>query len=315
MKKALATALLVILAISIFTITSFAATKDVTLIDEGFENGIPNGWINTNEGSVSTDVWVYKTEAYDGISAKTGNGYLLSDAFSDDMACFIAYLATTEVDLSDATSAKLTLSYNIPYDNQCGFVALVSDGANDEGEELFDEIDFEASNGWETMTVEIPSEFLKDGVKIIFRAWFDDSEQFYLDDVKLVKTVEAKTYSVSYKFESATEGKTLPKEVTNLLPAAKDYDDGSTITPTFAQSVTVDGGKWVVAKKDAKDAVNGADVTNTYYWEFVADETPTGDEDPAGEDPTTGDATQIGALVCLMAVAGTGAVVLKKKEF
>ena len=104
-------------------------------------------------------------------------------------------------------------------------------------------------------------------------------------------------YGITYSFISGTSGKTLPAEVTSLLPAAvSDLADGSTqgsptITPT---TVTVADGIWTFEGWDKVSVtINGADETVTGTWTFKAnirinyewaDEVCPGDVNPPDAD-------------------------------
>ena len=92
-------------------------------------------------------------------------------------------------------------------------------------------------------------------------------------------------YNVNHKFVSATEGKDLPKAVTDLTPDQQTgKKDGSTVTPTAPKQTTVEDtendGTWTfegfkdqdkeTSEVDAK--VNGADVTFEGTWKFTPNE-------------------------------------------
>ena len=84
----------------------------------------------------------------------------------------------------------------------------------------------------------------------------------------------ANKYTVGYKFESTTAGKTLPAEVTNLLPTdANEYVDNDVVTATqpAKTEVTVASGKWVFKGYAANSqTVNGSNVEFVGKWEYVA---------------------------------------------
>ncbi|WP_052332282.1 SHIRT domain-containing protein [Levyella massiliensis] len=92
-------------------------------------------------------------------------------------------------------------------------------------------------------------------------------------------------YNVNHKFVSATEGKDLPKAVTDLTPAQQTgKKDGSTVTPTAPTQTTVEDtdndGTWTFEgykdqdpdTKDVDAKVNGADVTFEGSWKFTPNE-------------------------------------------
>ena len=83
-------------------------------------------------------------------------------------------------------------------------------------------------------------------------------------------------YNVSYKFQSGTEGKTLPAVIENYKPKdTATYENEANVTPTQpTKTEYVDeenDGKWVFKKYDADTkAVNKADVEFVGTWEFTA---------------------------------------------
>ena len=83
-------------------------------------------------------------------------------------------------------------------------------------------------------------------------------------------------YNVSYKFQSETEGKTLPAVIENYKPKdTATYENEANVTPTQpTKTEYVDeenDGKWVFKKYDADTkAVNKADVEFVGTWEFTA---------------------------------------------
>ena len=82
-----------------------------------------------------------------------------------------------------------------------------------------------------------------------------------------------KKYKVTYEFVSDTVGKTLPKEVTDLLPQEETgKDDGAKVTPTAPTSTTVDtaDGTWTFGSWDeAEKTISGADVSFKGTWTLV----------------------------------------------
>ena len=96
---------------------------------------------------------------------------------------------------------------------------------------------------------------------------------------------EPNKYNVNHKFVSATEGKDLPKAVTDLTPDQQTgKKDGSIVTPTAPTQKEVadteNDGKWTFegfkdqdTTTDEVDAkVNGADVTFEGKWKFTPNE-------------------------------------------
>lgn len=134
-------------------------------------------------------------------------------------------------------------------------------------------------------------------------------------------------YSASYDFVSGTEGKELPEEVLNLLPADENvYKTGENVTAIQPSqtSVAVDGGTWNFKGYDEiEKKIISDNVTFTGTWIFTADEdteTPaTGTTDNTDSNnttttdsdrdsintPKTGDSTNLGLWLSLMLTAGS----------
>ena len=112
--------------------------------------------------------------------------------------------------------------------------------------------------------------------KWVFKGYEAASQTVNGSNVEFVGKWEyvANKYKVSYKFESTTAGKTLPAEVTNLLPAdANEYVDNDVVTATqpAKTEVTVASGKWVFKGYAANSqTVNGSNVEFVGKWEYVA---------------------------------------------
>ena len=112
--------------------------------------------------------------------------------------------------------------------------------------------------------------------KWVFKGYEAASQTVNRSNVEFVGKWEyvANKYKVSYKFESTTAGKTLPAEVTNLLPAdANEYVDNDVVTATqpAKTEVTVASGKWVFKGYAANSqTVNGSNVEFVGKWEYVA---------------------------------------------
>ncbi|WP_054252861.1 S-layer homology domain-containing protein [Neofamilia massiliensis] len=79
-------------------------------------------------------------------------------------------------------------------------------------------------------------------------------------------------YKVTYEFVSGTEDKTLPKEVTNLVPAEeKDKKNGTKVTPSTSSfaDVTTEDGTWKFnGWEPTEQIINGADVKFVGTWTF-----------------------------------------------
>ena len=112
--------------------------------------------------------------------------------------------------------------------------------------------------------------------KWVFKGYEAASQTVNGSNVEFVGKWEyvANKYKVNYKFESTTAGKTLPAEVTNLLPTdANEYVDNDVVTATqpAKTEVTVASGKWVFKGYEAaSQTVNGSNVEFVGKWEYVA---------------------------------------------
>ena len=112
--------------------------------------------------------------------------------------------------------------------------------------------------------------------KWVFKGYEAASQTVNGSNVEFVGKWEyvANKYKVSYKFESTTAGKTLPAEVTNLLPTdANEYVDNDVVTATqpAKTGVTVASGKWVFKGYAANSqTVSGSNVEFVGKWEYVA---------------------------------------------
>ncbi len=80
-------------------------------------------------------------------------------------------------------------------------------------------------------------------------------------------------YKVTHKFESSTPGKSLPKEILDLLPKNQDgIENGTKVSPTKPSKleVKVKDGTWVFEGYDKDSSVvNSKDVNFTGKWKFV----------------------------------------------
>ena len=139
---------------------------------------------------------------------------------------------------------------------------------------------------------------------------------------------KARQYRVNYQFVSGTGGKTLPAEVTALLPAAAQAADGTAVTAAQPARTTaaVSGGTWTFAGYDAAGkTIQGADITFTGTWTFAAS-TPAATEAPtpapaastasstanppagtaAGAQPRTADTRPLSAWLLMLALSSLG---------
>lgn len=81
------------------------------------------------------------------------------------------------------------------------------------------------------------------------------------------------SYSVTYQFQSGTQGKQLPGAVTQLLPAdSRKYPVGTTVKAAALQTTRVeaDGGVWTFAGWDAESKVIDGAITFVGTWRFEA---------------------------------------------
>ena len=80
-------------------------------------------------------------------------------------------------------------------------------------------------------------------------------------------------YKVTHKFESSTPGKSLPKEILDLLPKNQDgIENGRKVSPTKPSKleVKVKDGTWVFEGYDKDSSiVNNKDVNFTGKWKFI----------------------------------------------
>ena len=80
-------------------------------------------------------------------------------------------------------------------------------------------------------------------------------------------------YKVTHKFESSTPGKSLPKEILDLLPKNQDgIENGRKVSPTKPSKleVKVKDGTWIFEGYDKDSSVvNNKDVNFTGKWKFV----------------------------------------------
>lgn len=96
-------------------------------------------------------------------------------------------------------------------------------------------------------------------------------------------------YDITYKFEAAEAGQSLPAKVTALLPAATKATKGTNVTPKLPAEteVEVEGGKWTFG------SYTPASVTKiSKDQEFVGTWNYAATEEPPAEEPTDGDAIQ-----------------------
>ncbi|EEB36026.1 hypothetical protein ANHYDRO_01229 [Anaerococcus hydrogenalis DSM 7454] len=80
-------------------------------------------------------------------------------------------------------------------------------------------------------------------------------------------------YKVTHKFESTTPGKTLPKEILDLLPKNQEgIENGTKVSPTKPSKleVKVKDGTWVFEGYDKESGtIENGDLIFTGKWKFV----------------------------------------------
>ena len=83
----------------------------------------------------------------------------------------------------------------------------------------------------------------------------------------------ANKYGVTYKFQSGTEGKELPKNITELTPTdKKEYINGSEVKADFPSTTDVKDGKgsWVFkGYKEEKKVINKENIQFVGTWEYI----------------------------------------------
>ena len=137
-----------------------------------------------------------------------------------------------------------------------------------------------------------------------FNKWDSPKKTIEREGIKFTGewTPTQREYKVTYKFTSGTQGKELPKEVTDLLPKDdKTYVTGSKVksnTPSKTE-VKVDGGTWKFKEFPPNLTIDKKDGEFTGEWVFEADPAPTPEpQKPAAKPvPKTGDATTTAPVV------------------
>ena len=114
--------------------------------------------------------------------------------------------------------------------------------------------------------------------KWVFKSYDAESKAVNKADVEFVGIweFEANKYGVTYRFQSGTEGKTLPAAIEDYKPTDQNrYENQAEINatqPTKTEYVDAENdGKWVFKSYDAESkVVNKADVEFIGKWEFEA---------------------------------------------
>ena len=178
----------------------FSASAETILINEGFENGIPDNWSTENSNPANT---YWKADRAGDYNVETGahngekNAYAAHIADSD-----YSYLITPAVDLSTASSANLSFWY-INRDWSGDIDKLEAFYRVDGGTwtALFQMADKESASTWSEWSNELPAAALADNVQFGFK--FTDKYGYGvgLDDVKLTTnnpSVMPETVEISY---------------------------------------------------------------------------------------------------------------------
>ena len=121
-------------------------------------------------------------------------------------------------------------------------------------------------------------------IKIEIRGWnffhapdlvYNQNKAVNKADVEFLGTwvFTANKYGVTYKFESGTEGKELPKNITELTPTdKKEYINGSEVKADFPSTTDVKDGKgsWVFkGYKEEKKVINKENIQFVGTWEYI----------------------------------------------
>ncbi|MCR0155791.1 SHIRT domain-containing protein [[Clostridium] innocuum] len=232
-------------------------TKDDSIVVTYFDNLTRDYTVNMAESDLNAEI--DKSQAHRIEVTKTDTG-ILFDVPSKEFGPFeILYQKNYGVEYQFESNDKtLTLPEEVikllPEDTE-----LYADGSTVKAETV-DSTEVKVGNGiW------------------IFKGW-DADEKTVSGKVIFTGIWEFKKneYSVSYKFESATDGKDLPEEVNKLLPVDdKLYEHGSTVKAVNPESieVQVSDGVWQFKSWDKTEVQNiEGPVTFTGTWEFIKDE-------------------------------------------
>ena len=137
-----------------------------------------------------------------------------------------------------------------------------------------------------------------------FNKWDSPKKTIEREGIKFTGewTPKQREYKVTYKFNSGTPGKELPKEVTDLLPKDdKTYVTGSKVKSNKPSKteVKVDGGTWKFKEFPPELTIDKKDGEFAGEWVFEADPAPTPEpQKPAAKPvPKTGDATTVAPVV------------------
>ena len=134
--------------------------------------------------------------------------------------------------------------------------------------------------------------------KWVFKGYDAESKQVNIKDVEFVGTWEftANKYGVTYEFQSGTEGKELPKNITELTPKdKKEYINGTEVKAESPSTKEVKDGKgsWTFkGYKEDKKVINKGNVQFLGLWEYQEPEpnpepNPEPKPKPKPEQPST----------------------------
>ena len=111
--------------------------------------------------------------------------------------------------------------------------------------------------------------------KWVFKSYDTENKAVNKADVEFLGTwvFTANKYGVTYKFQSGTEGKELPKNITELTPTdKKEYINGSEVKADFPSTTDVKDGKgsWVFkGYKEEKKVINKENIQFVGTWEYI----------------------------------------------
>ena len=178
----------------------FSASAETILINEGFENGIPDNWSTENSNPANT---YWKADRAGDYNVETGahngekNAYAVHVANSE-----YSYLITPAVDLSTASSANLSFWYiNRDWGGDIDKLEAFYRVDGGTWNPLFQMADKESVSIWTEWSNELPAAALADNVQFGFK--FTDKYGYGvgLDDVKLTTnnpSVVPETVEISY---------------------------------------------------------------------------------------------------------------------
>ena len=184
MKKALSVILSILMIITTLSALPFSANANTTLINEGFENGIPNDWTTENSNPDNTYWNADRAGDYSlepGAHSGDKNAYAKHIATSD-----YSYLITPAVDLSNASLAYFSFWYiNRDWGGDVDKLEVFYRVNGGEWIELLHMADGESTSTWTEWSNMLPSAALAKNVQFGFKYTDKYGYGVGLDDVKL----------------------------------------------------------------------------------------------------------------------------------